>query len=437
LRYDAAIIGAGANGLTAAAVLARAGLKVVVIERGQCAGGRLITDMFHPGFSASAFADRVTEIPTDVRAALALDTPLRIEKLPDEIRWRRDDALAEIFAEARRPHRHDWLSRVGRLLAPSEPFTAWPGQDLAVRALAEWPRLRSWALTGRAGDPELAGSAMTLLTLASAEPVTGGLGALADAFVTAASGAELRLSQEASEVTLASGRVSGLILANGSHIATHAVISTLDFKRSLLALFPWGTLPSALRRQAAHFRMPGGRARLLLALKRPSNAAAPIVLAGDGQALSCFRRGVLAAEPPLLVNPVSLRDRSLAPPGAATLTVTIAGIPARLFGGAWSQERRFRLAASALSRVEQALPGTLAALVGIRIIVPPDMEARLGLSGGDLDGGQLAPDQMLAFRPGARTAIPGFYLGGTSAAAGPLGTGAAGYAAALSVMADR
>jgi phytoene dehydrogenase-like protein len=65
------------------------------------------------------------------------------------------------------------------------------------------------------------------------------------------------------------------------------------------------------------------------------------------------------------------------------------------------------------------------------------MEARLGASGGDLDGGQLAPDQMLAFRPGARTAMAGFYLGGASAAAGPLGTGAAGYAAALSVLADR
>ena len=66
MRYDAAIIGAGANGLTAAAVLARAGLKVVVIERSQRAGGRLVTDTFHPGFSASAFTDRVAEIPAEI-----------------------------------------------------------------------------------------------------------------------------------------------------------------------------------------------------------------------------------------------------------------------------------------------------------------------------------------------------------------------------------
>jgi phytoene dehydrogenase-like protein len=182
--------------------------------------------------------------------------------------------------------------------------------------------------------------------------------------------------------------------------------------------------------------MPGGTARLLLALRRPTNAAAPILLAGDAQALSSFRHWAVPAKPTLLIDPVSLRDPSLAPPDGATLTVTIAGIPPRLFDGQWTQERRLRLAASVLPRIEAALPGTLAALTGIRIIVPPDMEARLGASSGDLDGGQLAPDQMLAFRPAARTAMPGFYLGGASTAAGPLGTGAAGYAAALSVLAD-
>ena len=65
------------------------------------------------------------------------------------------------------------------------------------------------------------------------------------------------------------------------------------------------------------------------------------------------------------------------------------------------------------------------------------MEALLGASEGDLDGSQLSPDQMLALRPGVRTAQAGFYLGGASTAAGPLGTGAAGFAAATALLADR
>ena len=57
MQYDAAIIGAGADGLSAAGHLARAGLKVAVIERSTRAGGRLETRVFHPGFSASPFLD--------------------------------------------------------------------------------------------------------------------------------------------------------------------------------------------------------------------------------------------------------------------------------------------------------------------------------------------------------------------------------------------
>ena len=436
MQYDAAIIGAGANGLTAAAVLARAGLKVVVVERAARAGGRLVTDAFHPGFSASAFADRAPEIPAEIAARLALDVKLSVERLPDDIRQRRDGALGEIFAQARQPHRRGLAWRLKRALARAEAPRAWPGEDLAFRPLSDWPRLRSWALTGRAIDPELSGSAVALLGLAGSEPAAGGLGTLGAAFLQAASGAELRLGQEASEVIIAQGRTGGLILADGSRVTADAVISTLDLKHSLLSLFPWTALPPAMRNLAAHFRMPGGTARLLLALKRPTNAAAPLWLTGDVHNLASFRRGAEPLQPPLLIDPVSLRDPSLAPAGGATLTVTIAGIPARLSGSLWSQDRRLRLAARALTRIEAALPGTLAALTGIRIILPVDMEARLGASSGDLDGGALAPDQMLAFRPGARTAMPGFYLGGASAAAGPLGTGAAGYAAALSLLAD-
>src|ERR1051326_493253 len=47
------IIGAGHNGLVAAAYLAKAGLKPLVLERRQVAGGTCATEEFHPGFRAS------------------------------------------------------------------------------------------------------------------------------------------------------------------------------------------------------------------------------------------------------------------------------------------------------------------------------------------------------------------------------------------------
>jgi phytoene dehydrogenase-like protein len=52
-KYDAIIIGAGHNGLTAAAYLARAGRKVLVLERRHLVGGAAVTEEIFPGFKFS------------------------------------------------------------------------------------------------------------------------------------------------------------------------------------------------------------------------------------------------------------------------------------------------------------------------------------------------------------------------------------------------
>jgi phytoene dehydrogenase-like protein len=52
-RYDAIIIGAGHNGLVAAAYLARAGWKVLVLERRELVGGACVTEELWPGFKVS------------------------------------------------------------------------------------------------------------------------------------------------------------------------------------------------------------------------------------------------------------------------------------------------------------------------------------------------------------------------------------------------
>jgi phytoene dehydrogenase-like protein len=55
-RYDAIIVGAGHNGLVTAAYLARAGRRVLVLERRHLVGGACVTEETFPGFKVSTAA---------------------------------------------------------------------------------------------------------------------------------------------------------------------------------------------------------------------------------------------------------------------------------------------------------------------------------------------------------------------------------------------
>jgi phytoene dehydrogenase-like protein len=66
------IIGAGHNGLTCAAYLAMAGLRVKVVERRKVAGGAAVTEEFHPGFRNSVAAYTVSLLNPQISADLKL-----------------------------------------------------------------------------------------------------------------------------------------------------------------------------------------------------------------------------------------------------------------------------------------------------------------------------------------------------------------------------
>src|ERR1700688_603066 len=76
---DVVIIGAGHNGLPWAAYLARAGLRVKIVERRKVAGGAAVTEEFHPGFRNSVAAYTVSLLNPHIISDLKLhDHGLRI-----------------------------------------------------------------------------------------------------------------------------------------------------------------------------------------------------------------------------------------------------------------------------------------------------------------------------------------------------------------------
>jgi phytoene dehydrogenase-like protein len=113
-RYDALVIGGGHNGLTAAAYLARAGRKVLVLERRHVLGGAAVTEEVFPGFRFSVASYVVSLLRPEI--VRELDLPRHgLEILPldgtftpleDGYLWRRNDHAATM-RELRRWSRRD------------------------------------------------------------------------------------------------------------------------------------------------------------------------------------------------------------------------------------------------------------------------------------------------------------------------------------------
>lgn len=158
--YDVAVIGAGHNGLVAAALLARAGLSVVVLEQREEVGGMAGTREFHPGFRVDTGAHRLGAFDRRVWNDLRLEKigvelvrpdPMLVGLLPEgaPIVLRRD--LRESVRELERRSVADaarWPAFVARCRRAQALLAA-----LATREPPELPprRLGDWVALAGAG----------------------------------------------------------------------------------------------------------------------------------------------------------------------------------------------------------------------------------------------------------------------------------------------
>jgi phytoene dehydrogenase-like protein len=72
VKAEVVVVGAGPNGLTAAALLARGGLSPLVLERRELVGGAAVTEEFHPGFRASTVAHTAGPLRAGLARRLSL-----------------------------------------------------------------------------------------------------------------------------------------------------------------------------------------------------------------------------------------------------------------------------------------------------------------------------------------------------------------------------
>jgi phytoene dehydrogenase-like protein len=130
MRYDAVVVGAGHNGLVCACYLAKAGLKVKVLERRGVVGGAAVTEEFHPGFRNSVAAYTVSLLQAKVIRDLRLaEHGLRIVERP----------LSNFL-----PLDSDFLKVGGGLEATQREFARFSARD-AARLPSYWAKLEAIA----------------------------------------------------------------------------------------------------------------------------------------------------------------------------------------------------------------------------------------------------------------------------------------------------
>ncbi len=131
----------------------------------------------------------------------------------------------------------------------------------------------------------------------------------------------------------------------------------------------------------------------------------------------------------------SAHDRSIVPDGLHTMSVFAQYVPYTFTNGSWETRREEvrRLALNSLGRFCSNLEH---AVVDAQVLGPPDIEQKVGLTGGHIFQGECLPPYMWSRRLTARTPMQGVYLCGACTHPGGSVIGMNGRNAAMAVLKD-
>ena len=274
--------------------------------------------------------------------------------------------------------------------------------------------------------------------------VDGGMGQVSFAIAEAARDAGAVLAAGVPVARIAPGE--GVELQSGELIRARTVLSNADPKR-VLGMLPEDALPSDYRERIEAWEVRSPTVKVNAALSElPAFTAAGSVephramvtvthgLDAAQEAFEAAKRG----EPRVAWAELYFQtayDASVAPPGAHVMSVFAQYAPYELAEGDWDS-RRDEIGEQAVDLIETYAPGLRDRIIETEVLGPPDVEDRIGLTGGNIFQGETLPDQMWDRRLESRTPVEGLYLCG--AATHPAGSVIAlnGRNAAMAVLED-